>query len=1273
MGGRENLLDYIIFLPLFLLAATTTLNAGASSTPKNLVNLYTHSSNNSSNQTSINHFQNEYQFWHSNTKPYNVERHRSQHETTQQNGQDSNPEHSSKAEGSPSGRNDYIMDNRATSNVPDCKGRLKLSNMRGYITDGPGYYHTNLQCVWLIDAGRNNATIRIQIHQFNTECNYDYLYIFDGDSITSPLIAALSGDIKDFGPSFTNTKLENMISSRTNQTSTDLSGVAVLSSTTPTSRPLEIKATSGKAFIYFHSDTAQTMPGFYMTYSIDSCPLDCSHRGECDYFTLECRCDQGYYGDACQYQNCPNNCTSIEQGVCEQEKFCSCKEGFHGIDCSFKTTEQVWMSVLSSETKISPRAFHRAIAIDGIMWIIGGKTSALSSNSAGHFNKRISPVVTGFNLTSRKWTDFRLDGTTGIDHLAELTGHSISLNGSKIFIYGGMAMNNSILNSLTIFDTETHALTSLAHNKRLKTPEEEFSLPLALVGHSAIIVDEHMYIFLGYNPLYGYINVVQKYKISDGSWSLANRRGSSITGCIGHTTTYDPVDKLIYLYGGHHTRQLPSLHSFDPKTESWTLLEAGPSPRYYHSSVILDRHLVILGGNSYNTSHQSDQCFQQTYLSYDLSCTKNPNSQRELNQTTAQSTCRGKCWHSISTSEQGLLKRHGHTVISNKNELVLFGGFNGLLLNDVEILTVNSCGDYLQETECVKPKLGLTCRWHQAQCQASRDESELSAISNTDDDQPSRNCSETKALQNFCEGRETCSDCLNTNAGCVWCGFMSQCQYNKCRTSKLASSKEPLTDPSSCYRDDHAQSSPVSMNFGSVSDSSPVNQDSDDELECKRIENCYLCNSKSHCSWHNEGCFYSSPNLISSPITSLPSSSPQDNQASDMMTSRDRSLHLNNSSSRALQRFDPFNRSFLAALTTSLFNSSPYQTCDIPCYMRRNCGDCTTTKCIWCSTSEQCMDSSAYFAYHAMGQCMHYVAHMIKCPVASCADIETCDKCLTNPKCGWLNDISNTGKGRCIEGTSLGPSIDSSIALGEPGSTAPATLPNWFYTSCPSCQCNGHSFCKANSSICAQPCQDNTEGSHCDRCISGHYGDPVNGGSCWPCRCNGHAHSCHSETGRCFCSTKGMIGHNCNRCDDQNHYIGDPAGPGNDTCYYNLTTDFQYTFNMSKPEDHHYSEINFINVPLRRDSDVDFTIACSRLALVNVTYGPNYKNRKPVHTNLECGSFRLRFPHERLIQTESNHSFFVHVYKFQTPLILQIAFTQHRTLYLPQFFFTFSR
>ena len=48
------------------------------------------------------------------------------------------------------------------------------------------------------------------------------------------------------------------------------------------------------------------------------------------------------------------------------------------------------------------------------------------------------------------------------------------------------------------------------------------------------------------------------------------------------------------------------------------------------------------------------------------------------------------------------------------------------------------------------------------------------------------------------------------------------------------------------------------------------------------------------------------------------------------------------------------------------------------------------------------------------------------------------------------------------------------------------------------------------------------------------------------CQCNGQAKECNHKTGRCHCTTKGIIGEKCDRCDIVNHYYGDPV---KNSCY----------------------------------------------------------------------------------------------------------------------------
>lgn len=112
------------------------------------------------------------------------------------------------------------------------------------------------------------------------------------------------------------------------------------------------------------------------------------------------------------------------------------------------------------------------------------------------------------------------------------------------------------------------------------------------------------------------------------------------------------------------------------------------------------------------------------------------------------------------------------------------------------------------------------------------------------------------------------------------------------------------------------------------------------------------------------------------------------------------------------------------------------------------------------------------------------------------------------------------------------------------------------------------------------------------------------------CQCNGQASACNHETGKCHCTTKGIIGDHCESCDKNNHYVGDPV---KDSCFCklklerlhnttfnvvfsfsdHLTIDYQFTFNLSKSDDRHFTAINFKNDPTKSDVDVDFSITCS--------------------------------------------------------------------------------
>ena len=75
-----------------------------------------------------------------------------------------------------------------------CAGFTQLTAPSGNFGDGSATlpYENNTYCTWLIQPP-NAATITLDFVVLQTEANYDYVYVYDGDSDTAPLLGAYSG------------------------------------------------------------------------------------------------------------------------------------------------------------------------------------------------------------------------------------------------------------------------------------------------------------------------------------------------------------------------------------------------------------------------------------------------------------------------------------------------------------------------------------------------------------------------------------------------------------------------------------------------------------------------------------------------------------------------------------------------------------------------------------------------------------------------------------------------------------------------------------------------------------------------------------------------------------------------------------------------------------------------------------------------------------------------------------------------------------------------
>uniref|UniRef100_A0A8C7C7Q8 Multiple EGF like domains 8 n=1 Tax=Oncorhynchus kisutch TaxID=8019 RepID=A0A8C7C7Q8_ONCKI len=1086
----------------------------------------------------------------------------------------------------------------------DCKGhRQVLRGPPGYVTDGPGNYSVNGNCEWLVKAPSSNYRIVLNFTFMETECTYDYLFVYDGDSYQNPLLASLSGN----------------------------------------TLPQPIEAKSGKMLLHLFSDANYNLLGFNATYSFSVCPGACGGHGRCDTASSLCQCHLGWGGADCSTPLCPQAC--ILHGTCDKRgERCLCSSDFLGQSCQLGLRDDSgagqWWQVSGADPYMPPRTGSAGVYLSstGAMYLFGGFD----------LNRALGDLVK-YNFSLNQWEN----RSYGHSPAARHSHTAVEWKGNMV-IFGGELASGALASDVWMYRPIQDDWQQLGQSHSPGAPR--------VANHAAAVVDNYLYIFGGRTEEDMFSSSLYRFGLwGSGVWEAVQPTGGKPPATAGHSMVFHPPSRALLVYGGHRPTtarfsvRVNSTDVFHVDRRFWTSFRSrfpatGPRERAFHSATVIGNYMVVYGGNVH-IHYQEEKCYDEEIFFYHLGCHQ------------WVSTYSWRYSHVAAVMEgRVLLVAGGYSGIA-RGDLVAYKVplFVSSDPGDRDAV----CAEAPDESMCLKnPECSWCegrCSTVSLQCGSTgclglarflSDCQSCLVFSGAPGSLP-------RAPGDFgwCVQNESCLPVSDQSACRVdqisgaygWWGERTRFLTSllSCRTENYVPGLHLLT-----FQHPRNDSQPDKV---SILRSTSIILSPTTEMDVTLQFRGFI-----HPLW-------GAPPPAPPPTETVSMwARIQRLHFEARMAAGPNSLQLVSEGERAGDgRVDPYqltithfiNKRDCSACTQDHYcewqiNSSKkgdYQCsrrgrldgsirdpegCPKVCNQRRTCGEClsNSSQCAWCESAQACFYFAAYLTKYPYGECRDWYDSVHSVPQCKqCSALVTCTDCLQTFQCGWCGDYNNPTIGRCLRGDWGGmddPSVyNCSVAVDE-GERDPV----WSYPSCPDveecrlglhschpfatcvntptsfechcergytgdgtlhcnqtcynecregqcsgsprfececslgwtsdpatlvlsgvecdvdCGCNFHSTCITAPGICDH-CQDWTMGLQCEHCRPGSFGSALaGGGGCVPCQCNGHGGPllgfCHNQTGQCYC-THHTQGPHCESC--LPGYYGDPRNNG--TCF----------------------------------------------------------------------------------------------------------------------------
>lgn len=252
-------------------------------------------------------------------------------------------------------------------------------------------------------------------------------------------------------------------------------------------------------------------------------------------------------------------------------------------DCS-------WCRAFTTGTPPAPRYHHSAVVYGSSMFVFGGYTGDIYSNS----NLKNKNDLFEYKFATGQWTEWKTEGRLPVARSA----HGATVYSDKLWIFAGYD-GNARLNDMWTIGLQDRELTCW------EEIEQSGEIPPSCCNFPVAVCKDKMFVFSGQSGAKITNNLFQ-FEFKEKIWTRIPTehllRGSPPPPQRRYGHTMVAFDRHLYVFGGAADNTLPNeLHCYDVDSQTWEVIQPSPdselpSGRLFHAAAVISDAMYIFGG-----------------------------------------------------------------------------------------------------------------------------------------------------------------------------------------------------------------------------------------------------------------------------------------------------------------------------------------------------------------------------------------------------------------------------------------------------------------------------------------------------------------------------------------------------------------------------------------------------------------------------------------------------------------------------------------------------